>query len=196
MSISILGGYARNFKINVIDHELLRPTSVMLRRRLFDAHQDLSDYHFIDLCAGTGAMGLEALSRGASLATFVEKNPKFYRTLKETLKSFEEKYSEAQLVSECGDCLGFFKKWQTQYLALSEAEKAKVILFFDPPYEQTKLYEEFFAFLTEDWFCGQLWVEGDRQKNYEIAYYKKWFSKEFKEFTQGTSYILIFDYRR
>jgi 16S rRNA (guanine966-N2)-methyltransferase len=59
MALKILQGEAKGLSL-VAPSSGTRPTSVLLRRKVFDAHQDMSDSIFIDCCAGTGAMGLEA----------------------------------------------------------------------------------------------------------------------------------------
>ena len=57
MSIKILGGFARGQVLAVPKTDSIRPTSVMLRRRIYDFFQDLDGFYFLDICAGSGAMG-------------------------------------------------------------------------------------------------------------------------------------------
>ena len=73
MSVKILGGFARGLNLLVPKGDLIRPTSIMLKRRVFDFFQRMDDKIFIDLCAGSGAVGLEAWSRGAQ--KFISTNP-------------------------------------------------------------------------------------------------------------------------
>ena len=66
----------------------VRPTSDRLRETLFNviaAH--VPDARFLDLCAGSGAVGIEALSRGAAHATFVEQAPKAIAALRKNLET-------------------------------------------------------------------------------------------------------------
>lgn len=72
MAINILGGHAKGHALFVPPTSITRATTVMLRRKFFDAHQDLTNCLFIDLFAGSGAMGLEACSRGAERVILVE----------------------------------------------------------------------------------------------------------------------------
>lgn len=68
----------------------LRPTSDLVRKALFDIlGPRIADTDFVDLFAGSGAVGLEALSRGANHATFVDDNPHHIKLLKANIASLE-----------------------------------------------------------------------------------------------------------
>ncbi len=89
-SIKISGGYLKG-KIIPFDHKSsLRPTSNKLREILFDWLQfEIKDFECLDLFSGTGALGIEAISRGAKNSFFVELNKKNYRLIKLNLKQLE-----------------------------------------------------------------------------------------------------------
>ncbi|MBP5296212.1 MAG: RsmD family RNA methyltransferase, partial [Bacteriovoracaceae bacterium] len=87
MALTILGGQAAAFKINLPAQVRFRPTSVMLRRKLFDAHQTWKGEGFFDVCAGSGAMGMEAWSRGAE-SFFGEKDGQVLKLLTTNLQRF------------------------------------------------------------------------------------------------------------
>lgn len=71
--IRIIGGNLRNSRLNVPDLPGLRPTSERVRETLFNwLTPTLAGVRALDLCAGTGALGIEALSRGAAAVQFVE----------------------------------------------------------------------------------------------------------------------------
>jgi 16S rRNA (guanine(966)-N(2))-methyltransferase RsmD len=102
-----------------------RPTSDRLRETLFNvlAPRITAATRFLDLCAGTGAIGMEALSRGAAHATFVDKSRRACALIEENL-----------------DALAIPEE-QTEVLALSaenfagrKHERGWDIVFFDPPY--------------------------------------------------------------
>ncbi|HWS98873.1 MAG TPA: RsmD family RNA methyltransferase, partial [Pyrinomonadaceae bacterium] len=64
----------------------VRPTARRTREVLFGfLGARVLGAHFLDLCAGSGAVGIEALSRGASFATFVDRSPKMCRFVEENL---------------------------------------------------------------------------------------------------------------
>ena len=62
MGLKILGGIAKGNTINIPKNGSFRPTSIRLKRRLFDFRQNWEGYTFIDLCAGSGAVGIESWS--------------------------------------------------------------------------------------------------------------------------------------
>lgn len=71
--IRIIGGNLRNSRLNVPDLPGLRPTSERVRETLFNwLAPTIAGVRALDLCAGTGALGIEALSRGAAAVQFVE----------------------------------------------------------------------------------------------------------------------------
>lgn len=74
-SVQVIGGTYRHRKINFIEVDDLRPTGARLRETLFNWLQGyLCDANCLDLFAGSGILGLEAISRGAKSVTFVEKD--------------------------------------------------------------------------------------------------------------------------
>ncbi len=67
----------------------VRPTGDRVREALFAALGSLEDAHVLDLYAGTGALGIEALSRGAARAVFVDKSDRSLRVLRQNLKALD-----------------------------------------------------------------------------------------------------------
>ena len=89
-SIRISGGYLKGKNIPFDHKSSLRPTSNKLREILFDWLQfEIKDFECLDLFSGTGALGIEAISRGAKNSFFVELNKKNYRLIKSNLKQLE-----------------------------------------------------------------------------------------------------------
>jgi 16S rRNA (guanine966-N2)-methyltransferase len=84
--IRVIGGTLRNSRIEVPDLPGLRPTSDRVRETLFNWLQPVVEgSRCLDLFAGTGALGIEALSRGAAAVTFVEREPRLAAALKANL---------------------------------------------------------------------------------------------------------------
>lgn len=100
----------------------------------------------LDLFAGSGALGLEALSRGAEKVTFVERNRKALAVLKANI---ERLGAGAECSVVVGDAISFFRRATPGTFDLVVA---------DPPYEQGHA-EELLALFLEKGFAGQLWVE-------------------------------------
>lgn len=195
MSIRILGGLAKGLELGVPRGDRIRPTSVMLRRKVFDSYQaDLPEL-FIDGFAGTGAVGLEALSRGVEEAIFIEKDPKVYSHLQkncEKLKSkIETNYQNIKMPFE-----KYIHKFKDIYLAKEEYIQKNTVIFFDPPYAShqkfTKLLDE--LFFNGDWFKGSLWIESDDKKGLSLSFWNEKNLSPSKVFEHGDNFICIFNF--
>lgn len=102
-----------------------RPTSDRLRETLFNviAPRIFDETRFLDLCSGTGAVGIEALSRGAEFVVFVDKSRKSCGLIEENLDLLEIPEDETEVVQ--ADAADFLKKTMESF----------DIIFFDPPYQ-------------------------------------------------------------
>jgi len=167
----------------------------MLRRRIYDYFQNLEGVVFVDLCAGSGAMGFEAWSRGANLVYLNEVHRHVLKYLEESreklmLKSHFEKAGEIVCHSDSAEkFLRFFKK---KYLEFDEVQKHETILFLDPPYSIKSLYTDVLKVITEEpWYFGQLWIESDPEKGIPSSEWEKYGLKCDKIFEQGESYIFV-----
>lgn len=191
MSIKILGGLAKGRSLFVPKGQLIRPTSVMLKRRVFDSIQNLSGFEFYDLCAGSGAMGLEAWSRGADKCFFLEKNRTVYGILEKNIKLIEHDYkdelSERPLVTQSG----VVEKWLSHHQDCLYSESA--ILFVDPPYKMHDLYkQDTLKLLNDERLKAQIWVESDKDKGVPLDFWSGQGHVPDKVFKQGGSYIALF----
>lgn len=103
-----------------------RPTSDRLRETLFNilAPRLYSETRILDLCAGTGAVGIEAISRGAGFATFVDKSRKMCGLIEENLDLLKIPESQTEVFNIAAE--DFLKR---------NEEKFWDIIFFDPPYK-------------------------------------------------------------
>lgn len=196
MSLRILGGMAKGFTLAVPSESVTRPTSVLLKRRLFDYYQSFSGYYFIDLCAGSGSIGLEALSRNADAVLLVEKNFQAYKVLKENIKNFETRYPNLDLNSKQVDISKFLKDFKDYYLDLDQEEKSRVMIFFDPPYEKIDLYDLIFNSLSKISFSGVLITEACRQKTMSEEDFSNAYGIPTRIYKQGTSFLYVYDYNK
>jgi len=88
--LRIVAGSLRGRKLDCVVHEDLRPTPQMVREALFSILGNaVPDRAFYDIFAGTGANGLEAISRGASEAVFLERDPRLAADIDKHLRKFE-----------------------------------------------------------------------------------------------------------
>ena len=75
----VIAGSARSLKLKTLEGIETRPTTDRIKETLFNMiSPQMYDCIFLDLFAGSGAIGIEALSRGAAKAVFVDKNNKVY----------------------------------------------------------------------------------------------------------------------
>lgn len=195
MGISILGGMLKGFSLSVPRGDVVRPTSILLRRRIFDSCQDLAERLFIDACAGSGAVGMEAWSRGAEQVYLIEANKSVYRNLQDNLTAISKKWPDEVKKRPLNAKLTGIERWMQEfkaiYLSLSEDRQDEVIFYLDPPYESLFLYQEILLNgLSGGWFKGEIWIESDRQKGRPSDYWKQFGVEEVKLFIQGTSYVL------
>ena len=195
MSVKILGGLAKGFSLKVPSGNHVRPTSVLLKRRIFDSFQSLEGTLFVDSCSGTGAIGLEAWSRGAEEVYLLEKNRKVYKNLEQNVKKLSETYSREFSLRPVRPCLVGVDKWMETFqgLYLEKKEDLDFIFFFDPPYEETKLYEKIILnrLANTSWYKGLIWIESDVKKGLKQNYWNDKNLEIKKVFSQGDSYILI-----
>lgn len=85
--LRIIAGTARGIRIQSVPGDTTRPITDRVKESLFNIiGQDIHDSSFLDLFAGTGSVGIEALSRGASAVTFLDQNSKPITTIKNNLK--------------------------------------------------------------------------------------------------------------
>lgn len=197
MGLSILGGLARSYSLSVPKGDTIRPTSVMLRRKLFDSYQDCSKYTFIDACAGTGAVGIEAWSRGAKEVILIEQSKNVFRFTKENVQGLKSKYSkelkERPIRYSQANILSYLSIIKDEYIKWDKTKRDYTIFFFDPPYHEAKLYQKVIeeVIVGESWFSGILWLESDRQKAGPVEYWDKIGPSTDKVYAQGTSYVLV-----
>ena len=128
----IISGTHKGRKIETIPMEGLRPSSDRLRNGLFSAltsRRDLTNCRILDLYAGTGALGIEALSRGARHATFIESNKKLINCLRDTLQKFGLT-PQARVIT--GDLPGI--------LSNLNGQEPFDVVFADAPYELDVTY--------------------------------------------------------
>lgn len=123
----IIAGKYRGRKLKSPPSLQTRPTSDRLRETLFNILAPrISGARFLDLCAGSGAVGIEALSRGAAHVTFVDRSRKMYALIETNLKELKVSDDESEVVSK--EALEFLKR------QMKNAGEAFGIVFFDPPY--------------------------------------------------------------
>lgn len=147
--LRIIGGRWRGTKLHFPDVAAIRPTPDRVRETLFNWLQgDINDSRCLDLFAGSGALGLEALSRGASAVTFVDREMVIGKYLRDTLQ---------RLHCEQGAVV------TTDALAFLHRQASPVdIVFLDPPFAasaDTSLLSQVCSLLeNRGWLSAGAWI--------------------------------------
>ncbi|RCJ25761.1 16S rRNA (guanine(966)-N(2))-methyltransferase RsmD [Nostoc sp. ATCC 43529] len=126
MSLRIYG----NRQLKTLPGKETRPTSARVREAVFNIWQGkITGCHWLDLCAGTGSMGAEALCRGAALVVGIEKSSRACATISENWQILASAEQEFRVLR--GDIIG-----QLKTLSGKQFDR----IYFDPPYA-SGLYE-------------------------------------------------------
>ena len=143
----IVAGTFRSRQLKSLKGLSLRPTSDMMRETLFNIlGPRVEGSRFLDLFAGTGAIGIEAVSRGAAHVVFVEKHPATVRLLRENLASLEIS-SGVQVIP--ADVTATISK-------LSDGNASRFdFIFLDPPYAEENKYRDTLHALEESTLLGE-----------------------------------------
>lgn len=127
--MNITAGKFKGQKVNTPDEKITRPTLSKVRMSVFNTLQSMIDFDgstFLDMFAGSGIMGLEAISRGFSSAVAFEKHPKAAYIIKENYKKFTP---HPELI--IGDSLK----------AVAKSSQKFDVIYIDPPY-YAGIYEQ------------------------------------------------------
>jgi 16S rRNA (guanine966-N2)-methyltransferase len=122
----IIGGFKKGFPLKRPKAANVRPTTDMIKEALFNILHPINGKTFLDLFAGTGNVGIEALSRGAAQVTFIENNKDLARSIKDLAKQlgFE---GNAQIIS---------MEMKKGILQISQLDLKFDYVFIDPPYQK------------------------------------------------------------
>lgn len=136
MNIRLISGIFKNHKITAPNSRQTHPMSERARNAIFNTIQaEIPNAEVLDAFAGTGSLGLEAISRGAKKVVFIEKNRLAQRILAENLKIIEknENAGEAKIIRS--SVSGWIGSSQSQFEIGEILEiPAFDIIFADPPY--------------------------------------------------------------
>lgn len=134
----IIAGTARSLPLKTIEGLETRPTSDKIKETLFNMLQpELPGCYFLDLFAGSGQIGLEALSRGAEYAVFVENSKKAAKCIEDNIS-----FTRFDKVSK------LYQADVRSALSMMEGKYRFDIIFMDPPYNHG-LEKEVLAYLAD-----------------------------------------------
>ena len=176
----IVGGkYRHRLIVYPDDATHTRPTKDRVREAIFSAVGDITNYNVLDLYAGSGAMGIEALSRGASHCVFVDNSIIAIKTIKENVTNLKIPSDEYEIIKN------------RDLVAIDLLKQKFDLIILDPPYEEGQ-YEMIVDLLKEKDLLSEntiIVMEANRPIILENIDYKK-----NKEYHYGE--IMVFIYWR
>ena len=149
--VRVIGGQWRGRLLPVAEADGLRPTANRVRETLFNWLQfDIHGRSCLDLFSGSGALGIEAASRGASKVTLVEKEAMIANSLRQQVSMLAATQTEVIQA----DALSFIKTCEQQY----------DLIFLDPPFQHFALNEVLDAVLAAGIINsdGMIYLEAER----------------------------------
>lgn len=158
----VIAGTARRLHLKTIEGRDTRPTTDRIKETLFNMIQTrVPGAKFLDLFSGSGSIGIEALSRGAKEACFVENNRAAAAVIRENLAF--TRLSENAMVMEC-DAVTAIRR-------LNGKGKIFDIIFMDPPYNMEWEKQALAALADSDILDGDtmIIVEASKETDFEYA---------------------------
>jgi RNA methyltransferase, rsmD family len=132
LGVRVISGSARGLKLNTPGDDRVRPTTDRVKESMFNIIQDwVYDSQVLDLFAGSGALGIEALSRGASQAVFCDNSL-------DSIKIIKSNIEKARVADRSQIVSGDFKRCLRDMEAKNQSFD---MIFVDPPYYEG-LFEE------------------------------------------------------
>src|SRR5580765_1625040 len=161
----IVAGKYRSRILKSLKGNALRPTGDRLRETLFNVlGPNVSGSRFIDIFAGTGAVGIEAISRGAMEVVFIENHAPAAVLIRRNLQSLEITRG-AQILPL--DALRALEKIAARY---KTTDAPFDFVFLDPPYAEKEQYDRTLGFLGSAPFLGNgSLVIAEHRRNFDLA---------------------------
>ena len=160
--ISLISGKYKGKKLYQFRNTFVRPTQAKIRKSVFQILEPFDGLEILDLYAGVGTLGFEALSRGASRAVFVEKDCHVYKILEKNTALFHNEKMRLHL----SDAI--------QFISRNSSERFDII-FADPPYTMANfqlLKEKVQYCLKPDGiFCMEMKKQDIDEARARIIYY-------------------------
>lgn len=151
-TMRVITGTARGHRLETLPGEETRPTAERVKEGLFSAIQfDIEGRRVLDLFAGSGQLGIEALSRGAAECVFVDRNPKATDIIRRNLQAVGL-YAGAHVLTT--DALQFLERNRERFN----------LAFLDPPYASGLLPQALTLLAPQIDLGGTVICESDRDK--------------------------------
>lgn len=166
--VRIIGGQFRGKKITFPDKEGLRPTPDRVKETLFNwLMQDIQGMLCLDAFAGSGSLGFEAFSRGASQVIFLEAEKEVYQNLLKTKATFKDTINQLNIIHKKAE--DYFKICKQRF----------DLIFLDPPFALENL--NFYINLIEKYSLlkpqGLIYIESAQKPELDKNYWQELKSK-------------------
>ena len=182
----VIGGLYKGRRLKTVDGLKVRPTSDRLRETLFNVlSTSVEGAKFVDLCAGSGAVGIEALSRGASHVTFIESSRRAAEVISENLHHCGIEEGVRVINRDAISVLKYFAAHHLQY----------DIFYFDPPYD-SEIYSPVMWTLAKHKLiaeAGVVIVEHRRKLELPPSFD---YLRPYREITQGETRLTFYSLER
>lgn len=156
----VIAGKARHLKLKTMEGTNTRPTTDRIKETLFNMLSfHVEGSRFLDLFSGSGAIGIEALSRGAREAVFVENNRTAARCIRDNLKFTHLEEGACLMEKDVISALNY----------LEDEGRVFDYIFMDPPYGKL-LEKQVLCFLNHSHLCDEnttIIVESDLKTDFE-----------------------------
>ena len=159
-SIRIISGKWRGRRLPVLDHDGLRPTTDRVRETLFNwLMHDIAGARCLDAFSGSGALGLECLSRGAEHATFIEADRRVAAQLQSNLTSLDADDRADTIIQSAVNVLR------------KPAAKPFDLVFLDPPFDTDLLAQALPLLAENNWLAENalIYVEQASKQDPELV---------------------------
>lgn len=153
--LRIIGGEWRSRQLPIIELDGLRPTTDRVRETVFNwLNFEIPGARCLDLFSGSGALGLEALSRGAKECTFVELNRSVAQQIERNLSTLQASNGTV---------------YNTDALSFLQANPAPFdVIFLDPPFRKG-LLEQVLPKLDERWLAANAYIYIERESEAQLS---------------------------
>ncbi|MCC4274409.1 16S rRNA (guanine(966)-N(2))-methyltransferase RsmD [Marinomonas communis] len=153
--LRIIGGEWRSRQLPIIELDGLRPTTDRVRETVFNwLSFEIPGARCLDLFSGSGALGLEALSRGAKECTFVELNRSVTQQIERNLSTLQASNGTV---------------YNTDALSFLQANPAPFdVIFLDPPFRKG-LLEQVLPKLDERWLAANAYIYIERESEAQLS---------------------------
>ncbi|XZR52756.1 MAG: 16S rRNA (guanine(966)-N(2))-methyltransferase RsmD [Enterobacteriaceae bacterium] len=169
--INIIEGKWKNKKIFIYNHYNLKPTKSIIKKILFNWIKfNIKNSVCLDCFAGSGSLGIEALSRYASKVFFIDNNKKIIHQLKKNLMSFNYNNFNNYYINNINI---------TKWLSLKKKIRFNIV-FLDPPFKK-KIINKIIILLEKNHYLSDkslIYIESEKEKILKIP--KNWHIKNIK----------------